>query len=51
MIPSMIFYGKPSTDFKQDRIVFGSYAPVYTGKSNDIKRRSIQSIGNYFMSL
>ena len=40
----MTGYVKPSTDFKQDRIVFGSHASVYTGKSNCIKRRSIQSI-------
>ena len=40
----MIVEGKPNTDINQERIVFGSYALVYTGTRNDTNRRIITSI-------
>ena len=37
----MIVKGKPNTDLNQESILFGSYALVYPGTSNDTNRRSI----------
>ena len=51
---------RKNLDFNQERIVFGSYALVYTGTSNNTRRRIIPSIalnkskyhgGQYLMSL
>ena len=56
----MIVEGKPNPYFKQEKIVFGSHALVYTGTRNDTNIRRISSIelneskdhrGHYFMSL
>ena len=56
----MILLGKPSTDFNINIIFFGSYAMVYTGTTNKLKRRIIHSIAlrelnedveKFFMSL
>ena len=44
MRPSMIFEGKPNTDFNQERIVFGSYTLFYSGTSNEMNIRIISSI-------
>ena len=44
MSPSMIVERKKRLDFNQERIVFVSFALFYTGKSNDMNRRSIPSI-------
>ena len=60
MSPSMIVEGKLNTDFNQERIVFGSYAVVYTVTINDMNKISIPYIalnesndhgGHYFMGL
>ena len=60
MLPSIIVEVKPNPDFNQEMIVFGSYALVYTGTSNNMNRIRIPSIalneskkirGYYFMSL
>jgi hypothetical protein len=60
MSPSNIIEGKPNPDFNHQRIVFGSYAIVYTGTDNTMNRRGVPSIalnesndhgGHYFMSL
>ena len=36
-----VLLGKPSPDFNMKRIFSGSYAMVYTGTKNTLKRRSI----------
>ena len=41
MIPDMIVQYKPNPDFKQKIIIFGSYATVYIGTNNTMKRRSV----------
>ena len=60
MIPTIIFKGKPNSNFNQESIVFGSYYLFYTGTINDMNRRSIPSIAlnesnnhgvHYFISL
>ena len=60
MIPSIIVEVNLNPDFKQERIVFGSYALFYTGTSNNINRIIIPYLalnksndhgGHYFMSL
>jgi hypothetical protein len=44
MSPSMIVLGKGLPDMKHKRISFGSYAMVYIGTTNTMKRRSVPSI-------
>jgi hypothetical protein len=60
MSPSMIVEGRPNPDFNHKRIVFGSYALVYTGTDNTMEARSVPAIalqesndhgGHYFMNL
>jgi hypothetical protein len=60
MSPSNIVEAKPNPDFSHKRIVFGSYAIVYTGTDNTMNRRGVPAIalnesndngGHYFMSL
>ena len=60
MRTAMIVEGKGNPDLNHKRITFGSYAMVYTGTTNDIKRRSIPSStldksnehgGHYFMNI
>ena len=60
MIPSMKVEGKYNPAFNHKRITFGSYDMFYTGKTNDMKRRSVSAIilnepkehgGHYFMIL
>ena len=55
-----ILLRKPSTDFNIKMIFFGSYAMVYIGTTNTLKRRSTPSIalrglnedvGHFFMSI
>ena len=56
----MIVKGKGNPDYNHKRITIEPYAMVYTGTTNDTKRRSVPSIaikksdnhgGRYFMSL
>ena len=56
----MIVEGKSNPKLNHKHIIFGSYAVVYTGTKNDIKRRSVPAItlnksndhgGHYFLSL
>jgi hypothetical protein len=60
MSPAMIVQGVLKPNIKNKRIVYGSYALVYTGTSNNMKARSIPAIvlrasnqhgRHYFMSL
>ena len=60
MSPSMIVEGKANPDLSHKRITFGSYAMVYIGTTNTMKRRSVPAIalnesndrgGHYFMNL
>ena len=44
MIPSMKVKVKQDPDFKQDKIIFGPYALVYTGTRNGTNIRSIPYI-------
>ena len=58
--PATIIEGKPKLDLEKNMIVFGSYALVYSGTTNDNKPRAVPAIalrrsnnngGHYFMSL
>ena len=40
----MIVKGKPNNDFNQERLVFGSYALICTGKPNGMNRRILPPI-------
>ena len=60
MIPYTIVEGKPKPNVGTKMITFGSYALVYSGAYNDMKKRSISAIalrksnnnsGYYFMNL
>ena len=60
MSPSTIVLGLPKPNMKFKRIVFGSYAMVYAGTTNNQNARSVPAIalnssnehgGHYFMSL
>ena len=60
MGPSMIVEGKANPDLSHKRITFGSYAMVYIGTTNTMKRRSVPAValnesndrgGHYFMNL
>ena len=60
MNSAMIVDGKVNPNFNHKQITFGSYAMVFIGTTNDIKRRSVPAIalnesndhgGYYFMSL
>lgn len=60
MSPAAIVTGKNSPDMNLKRISFGSYAMVYIGTQNNMKRRGVPAIalresneagGHYFMSL
>ena len=44
MIPAMIVEGKGKPNFNHKCITFGSYDMVYTGTTNDMKRRSVPAI-------
>ena len=42
--PANIVIGRANPDFNHNRIVFGSYAMVFTGTKNNMKARSVPAI-------